>query len=177
MVGCGILMFLGLRLGHAGCSTGGSSTPRSGSSDWRCPPWLLPFIANATGWIFTEMGRQPWVVYGLLKTAKGVSPIGTGYVVTTLVGFTAIYSILAIIDFGLMARYAKLDPDSVDEHGQAKPTGEDGRPSERRRASTATPSTTTTGSRPSSTERERATDDARSPRSHPPTPDSRSSGS
>ena len=38
------------------------------------------------------MGRQPWVVYGLLKTAKGVSPIGTGYVVTTLIGFTAIYT-------------------------------------------------------------------------------------
>ena len=56
------------------------------------PALLLPFIANATGWIFTEMGRQPWVVYGLLKTAKGVSPIGTGYVVATLVGFTAIYT-------------------------------------------------------------------------------------
>ena len=82
------------------------------------PALLLPFIANATGWIFTEMGRQPWVVYGLLKTAKGVSPIGTGYVVTTLVGFTAIYTLLAVIDFGLMARYAKLDPDDVDEHGQ-----------------------------------------------------------
>jgi cytochrome bd-type quinol oxidase subunit 1 len=54
-----------------------------------------------------------------------VSPIGTGYVVASLVGFTAIYTILAVIDFGLMARYAKLDPDSVDEHGQEKSTGGD----------------------------------------------------
>ena len=67
----------------------------------------LPFIANTAGWIFTEMGRQPWVVYGLLKTSQAVSHVGTGYVVTTLVGFTAIYSLLAAIDFGLMARFAR----------------------------------------------------------------------
>jgi cytochrome d ubiquinol oxidase subunit I len=125
MVGCGILMFLGLAWGMVLLYRRKLDT-----SKWflrlAVPALLLPFIANATGWIFTEMGRQPWVVYGLLKTAKGVSPIGTGYVVATLVGFTAIYSILAIIDFGLMARYAKLDPDSVDEHGQAKPGGGDG---------------------------------------------------
>ena len=95
------------------------------------------------------MGRQPWVVYGLLKTAKGVSPIGTGYVVTTLVGFTAIYTLLAIIDFGLMARYAKLDPDGVDEHGRHRADDEGRRRRGRRR-----PTTTTTGSRPSSTERQ-----------------------
>ena len=51
-----------------------------------------------------------------------MSPIGTGYVVTTLIGFTAIYSLLAVIDFGLMYKYGKLDPDSVDEHGHDKPT-------------------------------------------------------
>jgi cytochrome d ubiquinol oxidase subunit I len=75
-------------------------------------------VANATGWIFTEMGRQPWVVYGLLKTSQAVSDVGTGYVVTTLIGFTAIYSLLAIIDFGLMARYARRDPDATDEHDE-----------------------------------------------------------
>ena len=102
---------------------------------WR---WDGGITANATGWIFTEMGRQPWVVYGLLKTAQGVSSVGTGYVVTTLVGFTAIYTLLAIIDFGLMAKYAKLDPDSVDEHGAPTASGDaddgvgdtDGRPSD-----------------------------------------------
>jgi cytochrome d ubiquinol oxidase subunit I len=129
MVGCGILMFLGLVWG-----TWLMYRRKLDTSKWflrlAVPALLLPFLANATGWIFTEVGRQPWVVYGLLRTAQGVSPIGTGYVVATLIGFTAIYSVLAIIDFGLMARYAKLDPDSVDEHGQEKPSGDDGTPAE-----------------------------------------------
>ncbi|MGA2835152.1 MAG: cytochrome ubiquinol oxidase subunit I [Acidimicrobiales bacterium] len=116
MVGCGILMFIGLAWG-----TWLLYRRKVDTSKWflilATPALALPFLANASGWIFTEMGRQPWVVYGLLRTAKGVSSVGTGYVVATLVGFTAIYTILAGIDFGLMARYAKLDPDTVDEHG------------------------------------------------------------
>ena len=61
-----------------------------------------PFLANSTGWIFTEMGRQPWVVYGLMRTKSGVSPFGTGYVATSLVGFTVLYSVLAVIEISLM---------------------------------------------------------------------------
>ena len=123
MVGCGMLMMVGLVWG-----LWLMYRRKVDTSKWflrlAVPALLLPFIGNATGWIFTEMGRQPWVVYGLLKTAKGVSSVGTGYVVTTLVGFTAIYTILAIIDFGLMAKYAKLDPDSVDEHGSPRAPGD-----------------------------------------------------
>ena len=118
MVGCGILMFLGLAWG-----LWLMYRRKVDTSKWflrlAVPALLLPFIANATGWIFTEMGRQPWLVYGLLKTTDGVSRVGTGYVVTTLVGFTAIYSLLAIIDFGLMARYARFDPDATGEHGES----------------------------------------------------------
>jgi cytochrome d ubiquinol oxidase subunit I len=77
---------------------------------------VLPFVANTTGWIFTEMGRQPWVVYGLLKTSQAVSTVGTGYVVATLVGFTAMYSLLAGIDFGLMAKFARGGADGSEEH-------------------------------------------------------------
>jgi len=125
MVGAGMVMFLLLAWG-----VWLLYRRKVDTSKWflrlAIPALLLPFVANATGWIFTEMGRQPWVVYGLLKTAKGVSPIGTGYVVTTLIGFTAIYSILAIIDFGLMAKYARLDPDSVDEHGNPTSSDKDG---------------------------------------------------
>ncbi|MGO9583626.1 MAG: cytochrome ubiquinol oxidase subunit I [Acidimicrobiales bacterium] len=106
MVGCGILMLLLLAAGLWLMRRG-----RLERSGWflkvSVPAMALPFIANTTGWIFTEMGRQPWVVYGLLKTSQAVSHIGTGYVVTTLVGFTAIYSLLAAIDFGLMARFAR----------------------------------------------------------------------
>jgi len=78
----------------------------------RFASWMLlaPFIANTTGWIFTEVGRQPWVVYGLLKTSKAVSLIAPGYVGASLIGFTAIYSFLAVIEIGLMARVAKAGP-------------------------------------------------------------------
>ena len=125
MVGCGIVMFLGLAWGMWLLYRRKIDT-----STWflrlAFPALLLPFVGNATGWIFTEMGRQPWVVYGLLKTAQGVSTVGTGYVVTTLVGFTAIYTVLALIDFGLMARYAKLDADAVGEHDGSAPTDDRG---------------------------------------------------
>jgi cytochrome d ubiquinol oxidase subunit I len=117
MVGCGILMLVVLATG-----LWLMYRRKLESSKWflrlAVPAIALPFVANATGWIFTEMGRQPWVVYGLLKTSQAVSDVGTGYVVTTLIGFTAIYSLLAIIDFGLMARYARRDPDATDEHDE-----------------------------------------------------------
>ncbi|WAL63282.1 cytochrome ubiquinol oxidase subunit I [Amycolatopsis cynarae] len=72
---------------------------------------VLPFLANALGWVFTEMGRQPWVVYGVLKTANGVSPlVGPGTVLASLIGFTVLYGVLAVIDFLLMARFAKAGP-------------------------------------------------------------------
>ena len=59
---------------------------------------VLPFVANSAGWIFTEMGRQPWVVFGLLKTDVAGSPsVGTGEVLVTLVGFTLLYGVLALI--------------------------------------------------------------------------------
>ncbi len=57
---------------------------------------LLPPLANLTGWIFTEMGRQPWVVYGLLRTDEASSPtVGSFSVAVTLIGFTLLYGVLA----------------------------------------------------------------------------------
>lgn len=125
MVGCGMLMFVGLAWG-----LWLMYRRKMERSRWfltlAVPALALPFIANSTGWIFTEMGRQPWVVYGILKTADGVSKVGTGYVVTSLLGFTAIYTVLAIIDIGLMARYARTDPDATGEHGEADDGDDDG---------------------------------------------------
>jgi cytochrome d ubiquinol oxidase subunit I len=70
-----------------------------------------PFAANSAGWIFTEMGRQPWVVFGVLKTPDGVSPtVGTATVLTSLIVFTLLYGVLAVIDGVLMVRYAKAGP-------------------------------------------------------------------
>lgn len=72
---------------------------------------LLPLLANSSGWIFTEMGRQPWVVFGEMQTAAGVSPsVSTGEALTTLIGFTALYGILAVIEVGLLMKYAKVLP-------------------------------------------------------------------
>jgi cytochrome d ubiquinol oxidase subunit I len=68
---------------------------------------LLPLIGNSMGWIMTEMGRQPWVVYGHLKTADGVSPNSAGEVLTSLIVFTLLYGVLAVIEVGLMLKYIK----------------------------------------------------------------------
>ena len=58
----------------------------------------LPFIANSVGWYIVEAGRQPWIVVGLQRTAEAVSPnLSTGEVWLTMVGFTAIYLLLAIL--------------------------------------------------------------------------------
>jgi len=71
----------------------------------------LPLLANASGWIFTEMGRQPWVVQGLLKTSNAVSPSVSAWEVgVTLAGFTLLYGLLAAVDGWLMFRYARSEP-------------------------------------------------------------------
>jgi len=68
----------------------------------------LPFLANAFGWIVTEIGRQPWAVYGELLVEDGVSPsVSTGEVLTTMIGLTVLYGVLAGIDLYLMMKYAR----------------------------------------------------------------------
>jgi cytochrome d ubiquinol oxidase subunit I len=75
---------------------------------WSLP---LPFLASSLGWIFTEMGRQPWLVFGRLKTEAGISPAVTGgEVLTSLIVFTVLYGVLAVVDGALMVRYAKFGP-------------------------------------------------------------------
>ncbi len=66
---------------------------------------FLPLAANSLGWIFTEMGRQPWIVFGLMPTSAGVSP-GTsmGEVLISLIGFTLLYGVLALVEAGLLLR-------------------------------------------------------------------------
>jgi cytochrome bd ubiquinol oxidase subunit I len=83
----------------------------------------LPFLANAAGWIFTEMGRQPWVVQGLLKTSDAVSPSVPAWEVgITLAGFTLLYGVLAAIDGFLMFRFATRSLEGpTAENGDSKP--------------------------------------------------------
>jgi cytochrome bd ubiquinol oxidase subunit I len=71
----------------------------------------LPFLANSTGWILTEMGRQPWLVFGVMTTEQGVSTaVGTASVVFSLVAYTLVYTVLAVVGFGLMARAVRAGP-------------------------------------------------------------------
>jgi len=68
----------------------------------------LPLLANSFGWIFTELGRQPWTVFGVFKTSQSVSPgVSAGEVGTSLVVLTVLYGILAAVELGLMLRYAR----------------------------------------------------------------------
>lgn len=77
----------------------------------------LPFVGNFTGWIFTEMGRQPWTVFGVLKTAASASPsVGVGTVATSLVVFLLLYGALAAVDLGLMVHFARKGTAEGDEH-------------------------------------------------------------
>ena len=68
---------------------------------------FLPLLGNIGGWVMTEAGRQPWLVYGQLKTADGVSPTSAGEVITSLVVYTLLYGLLAVIEGGLMLKYVK----------------------------------------------------------------------
>jgi cytochrome bd ubiquinol oxidase subunit I len=68
----------------------------------------LPYIANTAGWIFTEMGRQPWLVFGVLKTADGISPnVTPAMVLTSLIIFITLYGILAVVDVFLLSKFAR----------------------------------------------------------------------
>jgi cytochrome bd ubiquinol oxidase subunit I len=71
----------------------------------------FPYIAASAGWVLTEMGRQPWIVQGLLKTSQAHSPsVGTAAIATSLGVFVLLYVTLGVIDFLLMRRYARVDP-------------------------------------------------------------------
>ena len=86
------------------------------SRSLRIASWTvaLPLLANSAGWLFTETARQPWLVYGLLRTQDGVSTnVGSGFVLTTLIIFTALYGVLGIICFRIVCRIAKAGPEHI----------------------------------------------------------------
>ncbi len=78
-------------------------------------PWLipLPYLANTVGWTIAEVGRQPWIVYGIMRTRDAVSPIATLQVATSLVAFFLVYALLGGADFYLLFTFARKGPDSL----------------------------------------------------------------
>jgi cytochrome d ubiquinol oxidase subunit I len=111
MVGAGFLMafmaFYGLYLVMKG-----QFEPKRRYLKLLIPAILLPYIANTSGWLMTELGRQPWIVYGLKKTADSVSPgVSAGTVLFSVAGFTLLYGVLMVADVYLLAKYAR-NPDT-----------------------------------------------------------------
>lgn len=76
---------------------------------------LLPVVANTTGWLFTEIARQPWTVFGLFQTAQSVSNmVSAGEVLFSLVAYTLIYAVLMVIMIKLMIKYASRNVDEIE---------------------------------------------------------------
>ncbi|RDI30331.1 cytochrome bd-I ubiquinol oxidase subunit 1 apoprotein [Rhodococcus sp. AG1013] len=140
---------IGLAAGSLALALAGLWVTRKGRvPDQNWFKWLcliaipMPFLANSAGWIFTEMGRQPWVVHpnptGVdlirLTVDQGVSDHPTGLVVTSLVVFTLLYGALGVVWFYLIRRYAIEGPSPHDLHppgrGPAPKAGGPGEPGE-----------------------------------------------
>jgi cytochrome d ubiquinol oxidase subunit I len=86
----------------------------------------MPLLGSSTGWIFTEMGRQPWIVFGLMQTSQGVSPTITPlYVILSMGIFTLLYGGLAVVEVGLLMRAVKIGPPDAVEDNYPDKLGEE----------------------------------------------------
>ncbi len=118
-------VMIGLGVGAAAIAAGALWTLRRETASAARAQWwawaaiaviLLPVFANSFGWIFTEAGRQPWLVFGLLTTRSGVSPgTTTAEVATSLAVFTALYAVLAVIEVKLTCRYVRAGAQPFDD--------------------------------------------------------------
>ena len=85
---------------------------------WKIAIWSFPasLLAMTVGWVFTEMGRQPWLVFGLLRTEDGISPGVTGVeILISLIAFTVVYGILAVVEFRLILKAVRTGPADAPE--------------------------------------------------------------
>ncbi|MFZ0447811.1 MAG: cytochrome ubiquinol oxidase subunit I [Desulfatiglandaceae bacterium] len=73
----------------------------------------LPYLANELGWVLAEVGRQPWIVYGVMKTPNAVSPIATSQVLTSFLAFILVYGLLGAVGFYLIVRNARRGPETA----------------------------------------------------------------
>ena len=125
MIGFGFLGALFALLALWQMRRGG--TPRG---RWFAPAMIslpfIPLLANSFGWIFTETARQPWAVFGLIKTSDGVSQVvSAGAVLFTMIVFTLLYGILAFIEVGLVLRVIKNGPSEELDYADPELGGSD----------------------------------------------------
>lgn len=79
----------------------------------------LPYVANTAGWMTAEVGRQPWIIYGLMRTVDGVSPhVSSGNTLFTLLGFLGLYTLLFMLGLFLIWRILGQGPEHVMEAGE-----------------------------------------------------------
>lgn len=111
MIGLGMLSMLIALVGLWLTRKGNLQLPKWA---WNVAIWAspVPVLASSLGWMFTEMGRQPWIVFSLLKTEDAVSPGINGVdVLISLIAFTAIYGVLAVIELKLFLKAAQAGPE------------------------------------------------------------------
>jgi cytochrome d ubiquinol oxidase subunit I len=117
MIGAGILAALGALWFLWGMRKGRVPGRRAVTAAILLP--FLPLAANSFAWIFTEVGRQPWIVFGLMSTAPAVSPTNDALMVLiTMVGFTILYGALAVVMLGLVIRRVRSGlPEAASDKG------------------------------------------------------------
>ncbi len=114
MIGLGVLLLL-LGLYGLFLVMGDAVETRSRSMKLFIIAILFPYLANTSGWMLTEIGRAPWIVFGLMKIQDGISPTIPGSIVlTSLVIFTLVYAALMAADIYLLTKYAKAGPSLTD---------------------------------------------------------------
>jgi cytochrome d ubiquinol oxidase subunit I len=128
MIGFGAIAFFFAGLALWQMRKGGSPKGK-----WFLPAMIslpfLPLAANSFGWIFTETGRQPWAVFGLIKTADGVSvSVSAGAVLFTMIVFTLLYGILAYIEIGLVLKVIRNGPAIELDYDDPELGGSDSKP-------------------------------------------------
>jgi len=107
MVGIGALILLAAVLAWLRRADPAASPRLLRALLWALP---LPMIAIQAGWMVTEVGRQPWIVYGVMKTADAVSRLATVQVGTSLAAFLLVYGVLGAVAISLLVRYARTGP-------------------------------------------------------------------
>ena len=91
---------------------------------WNVAIWTapIPMLASLVGWIFTEMGRQPWIVFGVMTTEQAVSPGVPAWAVgVSLVVFTLVYGALAVVEFKLIKKAAQEGPPEIETNDDNEP--------------------------------------------------------